>query len=307
MADLKNKKGKFVMAKRVAIVLVNYNGENFQKECIESIYQMEYKDYDIIIVDNGSKDNSVEVVRKNFKYVIIIETNENNGVAKGNNIGIEYALNNGYEYVLLLNNDTEVDKKMLGEMIKKASENTLVTCKMYYYSPQNTIWYGGGKINWNKGTTIHFGMNELDNDKYNESKFIEYTPTCCLLIHKSVFEKIGIMDEKYFMYYDDTDFCARVNYNGFKIWYESKAKLWHKVSSSSGGEDSPLSIYYCTRNRLYFIEKHCKNKIVPNLFFYFTRVIRYIQCKDKLKRKIMIKAIKDYNEKNMYMQNLDLK
>ena len=292
------------MTKKVAIVLVNYNGEKFQNECIESIYNMDYKDYDIIIVDNNSSDNSIKIVKKKFKEVILIETEENNGVAKGNNIGIEYALNNGYEYVLLLNNDTEVDKQMLSKMIEKASENILVTCKMYYYNPSKKIWYAGGKINWNKGTTTHFGMDEFDDGKYDESKFVEYTPTCCLLIHKSIFEKIGTMDEKYFMYYDDTDFCARVNINGFKIWYESSAKLWHKVSSSSGGEDSPLSIYYCTRNRLYFIEKHCKNKIILNTFFYTTRTIRYFQYKDKVKRKMMLKGIKDYNNNKMYMQNL---
>lgn len=293
------------MSKKVAIILVNYNGEKFQTECIQSIYNMNYNNYDIIIIDNDSKDNSVKIVKEKFKDIILIETGKNNGVAKGNNIGIEYALNNGYEYVLLLNNDTEVDKQMLTKMLEKASEDILVTCKMYYYTPSNKIWYAGGQINWNKGTTTHFGMDEFDVDKYNESRFVEYTPTCCLLVHRFIFEKIGIMDEKYFMYYDDTDFCARVKNNGFRVWYEASAKLWHKVSSSSGGEDSPLSIYYCTRNRLYFIDKHCKNKVISNLFFYTTRSIRYFKYKDKVKRKMMVKGMKDYNNNKMYMQDLE--
>lgn len=292
------------MSKKVAIVLVNYNGEKFQSECIESIYNMDYNDYDIIIVDNDSKDNSVKIVKEKFKEVILIETGKNNGIAKGNNIGIEYALDNGYEYVLLLNNDTEVDKRMLSKMIEKASKNILVTCKMYYYEPESKIWCAGGKINWSKGTTTHFGIDELDNGQYDESKYVEYTPTCCLLIHNSILKKVGIMDEKYFMYYDDTDFCARINSNGFKIWYESDAKLWHKVSSSSGGIESPISIYYGTRNRLYFVDKHCKLKIIPNTYFYLTRMVKYFEYKDNRKRALMIKGIKDYKKNKMYMQKI---
>ncbi len=292
------------MNNRVAIVLVNFNGEKFQNECIQSIKNMNYKDYDIVIVDNGSTDNSIKKVKEKFDNLIIIETGKNYGVAKGNNIGIKYALDNNYEYVLLLNNDTEVAPDMLSNMIKKASSNTLVTCKMYFYEPNNFLWCAGGKINWNKGTTTHFGENELDKGQHNESKFVEFTPTCCLLIHKSVFEKVGFMDEKYFMYYDDTDFCARVNNAGFKIWYESSAKLWHKVSSSSGGAESNITIYYGNRNRLYFIEKHCKNKIIPKIFFYSSRIVKYFKYAKIKKSNVLVKAIKDYHKNNMYKQDV---
>lgn len=292
------------MPKKVAIVLVNYNGEKFQNDCIESIYNMDYDNYDIIVVDNDSKDKSVQLIKDKFKEIILIETKKNNGIAKGNNIGIEYALNNGYEYVLLLNNDTEVDKNMLGNMLKKASSDTLVTCKMYYYKPNNMIWCAGGKINWYKGITEHFGMDNYDDGQYSESKYIEYTPTCCLLVHRSIFEKVGLMDEKYFMYYDDTDFCARVNNNNFKIWYESSARLWHKVSSSSGGAESDICIYYGTRNRLYFISKHCKVKFIPRIYFYLTRIIKYYQYKDPKKRTILLKGILDYHRDNFYQQEI---
>ncbi|MCW5198082.1 glycosyltransferase family 2 protein [Clostridium perfringens] len=146
-----------------------------------------------------------------FSDVIIIETSENNGVAKGNNIGIREAIKRNCEYILLLNNDTEVDTNMLTQLLKKANKTTMVTCKMYYYKPNNMIWCAGGKINWSRGTTIHFGEGEIDNGQFDEGKYIEYTPTCCLLIHKNIFQKVGLMDEKYFMYYDDTDFLVRCN------------------------------------------------------------------------------------------------
>lgn len=290
------------MSKKVAIVLVNYNGENFQNECVESICNMEYRDFDIIIVDNGSKDNSVQMIKDRFKDVILIETGENNGVAKGNNIGIQYALDNNYEYILLLNNDTEVDKYMLGNMMKRANEKTLVTCKMYYYEPQNRIWCAGGKINWKKGTTTHFGENENDIGQYDNSKYVEYTPTCCLLIHRDTFEKIGLMDEKYFMYYDDTDFCVRANNNGFKIWYESTAKLWHKVSSSSGGLESKISIYYGTRNRLYFIDKYYDKKFSVSLYFYITRGIKCFKYVKRGLSKYLLQGILDYHKRDMYIK-----
>lgn len=294
------------MEPKIGIVLVNYNGENFQNDCIRTIKNMDYNNYKIIVVDNDSKDNSVKILKEEFDDVIIIETGENCGVAKGNNIGIKKSLELECDYVLLLNNDTEVDKHMLKEMVKTASENTMVTCKMYYYKPDNTIWCAGGKINWDKATTTHFGENDKDNGEYNISKYIEYTPTCCLLIHRNVFDKIGFMDEKYFMYYDDTDFIARANAEGFRIWYEANAKLWHKVSSSSGGMESNTSIYYGNRNRMYFIDKFYNSKIKVKLYFYFTRVIKIIKYafKDRNKSKIIYKAIIDYKKDNMYRQNL---
>lgn len=295
------------MEPKVGIVLVNYNGEKFQNDCIKTIKEMTYKNYVTIVVDNDSKDNSLNMLREVYPEVTIIKTGENCGVAKGNNIGIKAALELNCEFVLLLNNDTEVHKEMLTRLVEKASSKTLVTCKMYYYQPQNTIWCAGGKINWGKATTTHFGDNQIDNGQCDESKYVEYTPTCCLLIHKEIFENIGLMDENYFMYYDDTDFVVRANEYGYKIWYESKAKLWHKVSSSSGGADSKISVYYGTRNRLYFINKFYKFKLKVLCFYYITRGIKYIHYRFSSRElsKILIKSIKDYKNNKMYFQNLN--
>lgn len=290
------------MNPKVGIVLVNYNGENFQYDCIKTIKDMNYKNYEIIIVDNDSKDDSIKIVKENFPDVIIIETSENNGVAKGNNIGIREAIKRNCEYILLLNNDTEVDVDMLTQLLKKASENTMVTCKMYYYKPSNMIWCAGGKLNWSRGTTIHFGEGEIDNGQFDDGKYIEYTPTCCLLIHKNIFQKVGLMDEKYFMYYDDTDFLVRCNNKGIKTWYEPNAKLWHKVSSSSGGALSKISIYYGDRNRLYFIDKYYNKKLKVLTFFYISRYIKWI--KNKNIKEISKKAIDDYKNNRMFRQDI---
>lgn len=294
------------MEPKVGIVLVNYNGEKFQNNCIKTIKNMTYKNYETIVVDNDSKDNSVKLLREEYPDVKIIETGENCGVAKGNNIGIKAALEDNCEYILLLNNDTEVDKEMLSRMIDKANEKTMVTCKMYYYEPENVIWCAGGKINWGKATTTHFGENEVDIGQHEKSRFVEYTPTCCLLIHKDIFLKIGLMDEDYFMYYDDTDFLVRANNYGYRVWYESGAKLWHKVSASSGGAESKINIYYGNRNRLYFINKFYKFKLNVLSFYYLTRFIKYIKYSVKSKElgRILIKSVSDYKNEKMYYQDL---
>lgn len=294
------------MKDKVGIVLVNYNGEKFQNECIRSIKEMEYTNYEIILVDNGSRDKSVELVKKEFDDIHIIETGENCGVAKGNNIGIKKSMELGCEYILLLNNDTEVDKFMLTHMMKKASKEVMVTCKMYYFSPNNVIWCAGGKINWKDALTEHFGEGEIDKGQCDESKFVEYTPTCCLLIHKSIFESVGIMDENYFMYYDDTDFVVRANSKGYKIWYESSAKLWHKVSSSSGGAVSKISTYFLIRNRLYFINKFYNNKFKITITYYFAvlkKLAKYILVNREL-APIVIKAVSDCKNNRMFWQNI---
>ncbi|MGH4049870.1 MAG: glycosyltransferase family 2 protein [Clostridium sp.] len=297
------------MEAKVGIVLVNYNGEKFQNDCIRTIKEMTYRNYEIFVVDNNSKDQSIKTLKEKYSDVNIIETGENCGVAKGNNIGIKKALENGCEYILLLNNDTEVDKEMLSNLIKKSNKNTLVTCKMYFFNNKEKIWCAGGKIDWSKATTVHFGENEIDDGSNDRSRYVEYTPTCCLLIHKGVFENIGLMDEKYFMYYDDADFVVRANKVGYKVWYESNAKLWHKVSSSSGGSESKIILYYANRNRLYFINKFYKSKLRVLIYYYLTRITKCIKYSfvSRELAKIIIKSIYDYKNDRMYLQNLNNK
>ncbi|OPX50363.1 glycosyltransferase family 2 protein [Clostridium thermobutyricum] len=295
------------MKPKIGIVLVNYNGEKFQNECIESIKSMDYKNYEIIVVDNASTDKSVEKLLESFSDIHLIRESVNKGIAEGNNIGIKKAIQLDCEYILLLNNDTEVDKYMLTNMLNKANERTLVTCKMFYFDEKNKIWFAGGEILWGKGTTKHYGIDEYDTDRFNKSKYVEYSPTCSLLIHRNVFEDIGFMDEKYFLYFDDTDFIARANNKGYKIWYEASAKLWHKVSSSSGGNNSKLYNYYINRNRIYFINKFCNKRILPKMYFWTSRKILIL--KHKLKKDgvdvIIKEAIKDYKMNNMYYKNLN--
>lgn len=242
--------------KTICIVIVNYNGEKFQNDCLKTIFDSPFSDFEVVIIDSGSTDNSIEMVRNSFPQVHIIECGENVGVAVGNNIGINFSIENGAMYTLLLNNDTELSPDLLECLLKEANNNVVVP-KIYFYDQPNRIWFGGGKLNWEKAIGEHiYYQNEND---YDKSKFINYAPTCCMLIPNNYFKNVGKMDESLFMYYDDTDFCARLFENNISIKYIAESSLWHKVSSSSGGSMSKVSVYYNARNQLYFISKYKNN------------------------------------------------
>lgn len=241
---------------KVGIVIVNYNGEKYQNDCMKSLYEMDNQGFEIIVVDSGSKDKSIQLLRDAYPNVHILEQGDNVGVAVGNNIGIEYSILLGTKYTLLLNNDIEVDSKLLGELLKAAQKARVVVPKIYYYEPHNLLWFAGGKLDWEKGSAVHVGIHEEDRGQYDQEKLIDYSPTCCMLIENGVFAEVGKMDEKLFMYYDDTDFCAKLAEKNISILYEPKAFMWHKVSSSSGGENSKVNVYYMFRNQLYYMKKH---------------------------------------------------
>ena len=241
----------------IGIVIVNYNGERYQNDALRTIYESEYKNFEIVIVDSASRDNSIALAKEKYPDIHYLLQDENVGVAKGNNIGMKYAIEElGTDYVLLLNNDIELDSKLLGELVSSADEATITVPKIYYFEPNDMIWFAGGEMFWNRGESRHAGNFETDRGQFNEEKIIGYAPTCCMLIHRSVIEKIGYEDETLFMYFDDTDLCVRINDAGFKIKYVPSAVMWHKVSSSGGGMDSKVYVYYNFRNKFYFMDKY---------------------------------------------------
>jgi hypothetical protein len=294
----------------IGVIIVNYNGKNFINSCIRSALLSSYPNCLIIVVDNASADSSVESLENEFGNKIVLIKNERNlGFSGGNNIGIQYALNNNCDFVLLLNNDTEIDKNLISNMVKAASENNnaIISPKIYYYNESSKIWSAGGGINWKKGLSFHYGMNEIDIGQYDKRKEIDFATGCCILIHKSVFERIGYLAEEYFLYFEDTDFCVRAKRAGIKIVYEPSAKLWHKISSTTGGETSLITLYYSNRNRLYFNNKFNKeNRVYYLTYFYMTRFIKFIiwLIEGHIGRiKVVIKAIRDYKSNKVGYKN----
>ena len=266
----------------VYIILVNYNGVKETIECIKSIKENENKCIcKIIVVDNNSTDNSIEIL-SNVKDIYLIKSENNNGFAKGNNIGIEYALSEGANNILLLNNDTIITKNAISRMLEVLKQNKdigIVSCRIMYDDNRDIINYCGGKFNWNKGITTHDYYKEKYNDNLLSCIDTEFITGCCMLMRKDIFEKVGYLPEEYFMYFEDADFCMQVRKANYKLKVCTDIVIYHKVSSSSGGEESEFTIKWITRNRLIFLNKYreyIKGKGTL-IFVYFSRCIRYVQ------------------------------
>ena len=217
----------------------------------------------IVVVDNSPvPDGTLQRKLKGQKGIKLISTLQNTGFAKGNNLGIKYGLKRGYQLFLLLNNDVLVSRHFLQHLL--ATEADMAVPKIYFakgyefhknqYQANElgkVIWFGGAEFDWNNIYAKHIGMDEVDTGQYNQSQSIEFANFCCVLITKEVFKAIGLLDEKYFLYWEDGDFSVRAKQAGFKIIYQPKAVIWHKNSGSSGAGSS-LHDYYLTRNRLIF-------------------------------------------------------
>lgn len=257
--------------KKVAVIILNFNGEEDTLGCLESLNKLLVKDYQllIVVVDNGStKQFKINNLKLTIGELKIIRNEENLGFAGGNNVGIRYALEQGSDYILIVNSDVFFDKNLVNELLKIAESDEkigVVVPKIYFangfefhknrYKKEElgkVIWYAGGLMDWRNVMGYHKGVDEVDKGQYNQVQETDFATGCCMLVKKEVFEKAGIFDEKFFLYYEDSDLSERVRKTGYKIIYTPNAMLWHKNASSSGGSGSMLQDYYITRNRLFF-------------------------------------------------------
>lgn len=301
------------MFPKVSIIILNWNGWKDTIECLESLYQINYPNYNVVIVDNHSEDDSVDKIKnyckgkirvksnfyteyistskpiKVFEYtrkksednqkdvivfsnkdLIIIKNDENAGFAEGNNIGIRYALKTlKSEYVLLLNNDTIVDKNFLDELIKVGESNNkigIVGSKIYFYDNPNQIQSEGFNINWYRGEVKPL-YNKNGSTK-QEIYEVDAVSGCSMLIKKEVFSKINLLDKNIYLYYEDTDFCVRAKKSGYQIFNTSYSLLWHKSGVSSKKINGTLE-YYSARNLFSFMKKYANKKQFYCFLLYF--------------------------------------
>ncbi len=244
----------------IGAVTVTFNSAGVLPRFLECVHSQSHGRHLLIAVDNASKDESVRMLRaSNGDRCRVIANPDNRGVAEGNNQGIREALEAGCSHVLLLNNDVEFGPELFGQLLRGLAEyDAQLACpKMMYFDEPNRIWAAGGRfVPWAGYASVHDGQDEIDRGQYDTAKFVKYVPTCCVLIERAVFDRVGLMDARYFVYVDDTDFMYRVMKAGLRLIYLPHCKLFHKVGSLTGGEQSPFSIRYGTRNRLFFLLKH---------------------------------------------------
>lgn len=245
---------------KVSVIILSWNGLKDTIECLDSVKKIDYPNYEIIVVDNGSTDGSPEEIARLFPEITLIRNKENLGYAEGNNIGIRYALSNGADYILLLNNDTVVDAKILKSFIEAADmypEAGIFGAKIYYYSEPNKIWSAGS--GWDEKKLAFFlrGFGELNmNDKYNQIIGIDYVTGCALFFRKVVAQTIGLLETRFFLVAEDSDWCYRARKAGFKTLYIPNAKVWHKGAASFKGWGSPMRAYFNIRSSLLWAQRN---------------------------------------------------
>lgn len=261
--------------RKVFIIILHWNGAVNTLECLKSIRKLEARSWklEIIVVDNGSREKfRVKGEGLRVENLKIIRNSENLGFAEGNNVGIRHAMNNGADYIVLLNNDTVVDKNLVYELLEATKSNNkvgIIAPKIYFapnfefhkdrYNKEElgkVFWYAGGVMDWKNVIASHRGVDKIDNHQFDSIEETDFASGCCIMVKKKVFEEIGLLDSKYFLYYEDSDFCQRVKGKGYKVIYAPKAFLWHKNAGSTGGSGSTLQDYYITRNRLLFAMRY---------------------------------------------------
>jgi len=242
------------------------SGLNDTLECLESLSHLDYSFYEVVVVDNDSTDGSVPAIRARYPDVVIIETGENLGYAGGNNVGIQYALACGADYVFLLNNDTTVNPQMLKKLIVFAESNPMagiVGPKQYFFDQPNVIAGTGSVIDWRQGTIRHLRRGEVECDKSNDGQSdsdvprkVDFMDGCAVCVRRKFIEEVGMLDERYCLGgYEDADWGMRAAAHGYQVWNVPEAKMWHKISAAAG-IGSPLTTYYMTRNVLLFFWEH---------------------------------------------------
>lgn len=253
----------------VSFLTVNFNQALVTVDLLNSLDKINYKNWEIIVVDNGSKTKELKGLMDGFDKVKFIDTGENLGFAGGNNAGLSHCKG---DYIFFINNDTEVEPDLLDPIIPwiVSKKNLgIVSPKLCYFHDKSMLQYAGATPM--SGVSIRnegIGWKEKDEGQYDIEYKTAYIHGAAMIVPRAVLDKVGPMYEDYFLYYEEYDWCERIKKAGFEIWYYGKSKVYHKESVSTG-QDSPLKIYFLTRNRLLYARRN-NSRIKSTLsFLYF--------------------------------------
>ena len=242
---------------RVFTIVLNWNGLADTRECLESLRKIDYPANRVIIVDNGSAADEAGALEKEFEgFTEVIRNPTNLGFAGGMNVGIRRALEAGAEYVLLLNNDVTVDPRFLTAMVAAAGKhaNLGAACpKAYFRDRPEVIYSTGGSVNLWTGTARQIGRGARDSGQFETEAVRDYADGLCFLMSRQALERVGLLDEEYFSYWEETDWCFRARAKGFRSYYVPAAKVWHKAERSLSSTDD--FHYHYQRNALMFVRK----------------------------------------------------
>ncbi len=303
----KNKKAIMPETQRfpkVTIIILHLKDYNCIVDCVSSLNMITYQNYDIIVVHNGPENNDLRdaIIPASQHIGKIINTGENLGFAQGNNIGIKQALKDGAEYVLLLNDDTEVDPGFLTALIDVAVSRPdagILGSTIFYYDQPEKIWFAGAKFVSETCTVTTEGFDQPVRHKGSVPIKSDYITGCALLVKKDTMKKVGMLNENFFLYCEDVDWGLRCMKAGLKNLIVTHSHIWHKVSISSGGVDSLMRVYHKTRSQL-LIARLYNSKILWKLQRKFFRDIAWVLFKSSdphriKKARAFLAAMIDYH------------
>jgi GT2 family glycosyltransferase len=323
------RKVNILMNQKIYIILVNYNGFEDTIECLKSLKNLIYDNYQVIVVDNDSIDNSISKISKAIvdkkiiiynenealkggsqekenlflNPIVLIEAKENNGFAAGNNIALQYILaKNDFGYIWLLNNDTVVDKNALTELVAGISHYKnvgAVGSKILYYDNRKLLQNVGSKIDENTffklcKPILDLGKDNIDNGQFDYDFEVNDIMGASLLVKKEVLSKVGLMPEEYFLYGEETDWNFNMQKYGFKLMTIYKSRVYHKKSRTTGGDLSPITLYYRTRNQFILNRKYMGSYkyLLFSVLFFFKKMLFLMKLDNKSKR-IVVGALFD--------------
>jgi GT2 family glycosyltransferase len=227
----------------VYAVVLAWNQVEVTLECLTSLSKIQYSNFKIVVVDNGSSDGTYDSIQQHFPNIEVLPLAENVGLARGYNHGIEYVLDKQAEYVIAMNNDIVADPRMVSELVKAFQVHPkagMVSPKIYnYYGDQNSIWYVGAKWQNFPPRVKMIGTNAPDGPEYQIPFTLPYVTSCCIMMSRESLKKVGLLDPQYFFYYDDWDISERYWRAGYEIWFIPTAKIWHMVSISTQKSERP--------------------------------------------------------------------
>jgi hypothetical protein len=266
------------MEPKICIVILNWNGFDETAACLWSLRRVEYGNYEVILVDNGSTDGSPDEIARRFPEVHMIRNEKNVGFDEGNNIGIRASLARGADAVFLLNNDTVVCKRILRNLADASfslPRAGILGPKIYYFDEPEIVWWAGCRrtrsaTGWLLMYTQE-GKGEREQGKFDEVKEVDAVVGCAMYIRKEVFADVGLLDARYFIYHEEFDFCYRAKKQGWVSYFVPAARVWHKVSLSLGGQDSPSLYFLWTRNWLLLSRKQTNLALWPLLYYYYVK------------------------------------
>jgi len=262
---------------RTTVVILNWNSHEMTAECIRSLLAMDGVDFEILVVDNGSTDGSVDILAQEFPQITVLPQERNLGFAAGCNVGMRHALANNAEYVLLLNNDTLVAPDFMREMLAAIASDPragAVCPKIYFADEPNLLWYAGAEFSmWTSRFKIR-GWRQIDRRQFDQNQEITQGTGCAMLVRCSALRSVGLLDEQFWAYVEDLDWSLRFLKRGYRLAFVPKARLWHCCGATSvsamGLGSQAIRQFYSTRNMIFVARKHLRWWQMPTYFLGFS-------------------------------------